>query len=160
MTSALRWAVLRAILMFHNCERQSHKTVPTDHNFSRERRAEAVLNRGSSAYQPNALPPGQTGSQGRSSPCGSLLDSAILRSRADSLRSHVILHEWLTYYTAFLLLLFIHPPKWCTYSAVWLLHGWCHVKLLPSRRVPCPPCNHAPCHITSCKSTYVGCMRV
>ena len=32
-TSALRWAALRAILMFHNCEGQSHKTVSTDHNF-------------------------------------------------------------------------------------------------------------------------------
>ena len=26
MTSALRWAATRAILMFHNCEGQSHKT--------------------------------------------------------------------------------------------------------------------------------------
>ena len=33
MTSALRWAAMRAILMFHNCEGQSHKTVLTDHNF-------------------------------------------------------------------------------------------------------------------------------
>ena len=33
MTSALRWATMRAILMFHNCEGQSHKTVSTDHNF-------------------------------------------------------------------------------------------------------------------------------
>ena len=33
MTSALRWAAMRAILMFHNCEGQSHKTVSTDHNF-------------------------------------------------------------------------------------------------------------------------------
>ena len=32
MTAALRWAVMRAILMFHNCEGQSHKTVATDHN--------------------------------------------------------------------------------------------------------------------------------
>ena len=33
-TSALRWAMMRAILMFHNCEGQSHKTaVSTDHNF-------------------------------------------------------------------------------------------------------------------------------
>ena len=31
-----------------------------------------------------------------------LLYSAILRSRADSLRSHVILHEWLAFYSAFL----------------------------------------------------------
>ena len=42
---------------------QSHKTVSTNHNlFWRERRAEAVSNRGPSAYQPNALPLGQTGS--------------------------------------------------------------------------------------------------
>ena len=33
MTSALRWVAMRAILMFHNCERQSHKTVSTDYNF-------------------------------------------------------------------------------------------------------------------------------
>ena len=34
MTPALRWAEMRAILMFHNnCEGQSHKTVSTDHNF-------------------------------------------------------------------------------------------------------------------------------
>ena len=32
MTYALRWAAMRAILMFHNCEEQSHKTVSTDHN--------------------------------------------------------------------------------------------------------------------------------
>ena len=31
MTFALRWAVMRAVLMFHNCEGQSHKTVSTDH---------------------------------------------------------------------------------------------------------------------------------
>ena len=33
MTAALRWAAMRAILMFRNCEGQSHKTVSTDHNF-------------------------------------------------------------------------------------------------------------------------------
>ena len=33
MTSALRSAAMRAILMFHNCEGQSHKTVSTDYNF-------------------------------------------------------------------------------------------------------------------------------
>ena len=32
MTSALRWAAMRDILMFDNCEGQSHKTVSTDHN--------------------------------------------------------------------------------------------------------------------------------
>ena len=31
----------------------------------------------------------------------SLLYRAILRSRADSLRSHVILHEWIGFYSAF-----------------------------------------------------------
>ena len=41
---------------------QSHRTGSTDHNFRRERRAETVSNRGPSAYQPNALPLGQTGS--------------------------------------------------------------------------------------------------
>ena len=39
---------------------QSHKTVSTNHNFRRERKAEAVSNRGTSAYQPNTLPLGQT----------------------------------------------------------------------------------------------------
>ena len=34
MTSALRWAAaIRAMLVFHNCEGHSHKTVSTDHNF-------------------------------------------------------------------------------------------------------------------------------
>ena len=44
---------------------QSHETVSTNHNLFelRERRAEAVSNCGPSAYQPNALPLGQTGSR-------------------------------------------------------------------------------------------------
>ena len=63
----------------------------------------------------------------------SLLYSAILRFRADSPRSHVILHEWLAFYSAFSN---IHR-RW---------HDWCHVKLLPSPRVLCTPYNHAPCH--------------
>ena len=33
MTPALRWAAMRAMLLFHNCEGQSHKTVSTDHSF-------------------------------------------------------------------------------------------------------------------------------
>ena len=36
--------------------------MPTDHNLWRERRAEAESNRGPSAYQPDALPLGHTGS--------------------------------------------------------------------------------------------------
>ena len=62
MPPALRWAVMRAILMFYNCEGQSHKTVSTERSFSSERKAEADSNRGPSAYQLNALPLGQTGS--------------------------------------------------------------------------------------------------
>ena len=62
MTPALRWAAMRAILVFHNCEGQSHKTVSTDHNFWSERRAEADSNWCPSAYQPSTLPLGQTGS--------------------------------------------------------------------------------------------------
>ena len=30
-----------------------------------------------------------------------------------------------------------YPPKWCIYSAFWLLHGWCHVKLLPFQCMFC-----------------------
>ena len=37
MVPTLRWAAMRAILMFHNCEGQSHKTVSTDHNFCEEK---------------------------------------------------------------------------------------------------------------------------
>ena len=44
-----------------------------------------------------------------------------------------------------------YPPKWCTYSTVWLLHGWCRVKLLPSRHVLCTPLNHAQLDTTSPK---------
>ena len=39
-----------------NCEGENHKIASTDHNFWRERRAEAESNQGPSAYQPNALP--------------------------------------------------------------------------------------------------------
>ena len=37
MTSALRLEAMRAILMFHNCEGQSHKTVSTNHNLFEEK---------------------------------------------------------------------------------------------------------------------------
>ena len=76
MTSALRWAAMRAILMFHNCEVQSHKTVSTDHNFWSERRTEADSNRGPSAYQPTTLPLGQTGSLALRT-CGSRLLTGV-----------------------------------------------------------------------------------
>ena len=42
-------------------DKVTNKTGSTDHNFGRERRAEADSNPGPSAYQPNTLPLGQTG---------------------------------------------------------------------------------------------------
>ena len=36
MTPA-RWDAMRAILLFHNCEGQSHKTVSTNHNLFEEK---------------------------------------------------------------------------------------------------------------------------
>ena len=55
-TFALRWAAMRAILMFQvRSDGQSHKTVSANHNlFEEERRAQPVSNRGPFAYQPNA----------------------------------------------------------------------------------------------------------
>ena len=47
----------------------------------------------------------------------SLSYSAVLRCWADSLRSHVILHEWIAFYGAF----FEYPPKWCTTALAWLV---------------------------------------
>ena len=37
---------------------------------------------------------------------------------------------------------------WLSTEVVYLQrwHGWCHVKLLPSRCILCTPYNHAPCH--------------
>ena len=46
---------------------------------------------------------------------------------------------------------FEYPPEWCTDSTVWLLHGWCHGKLLLSQCILCTPYNHAPCHVTYVK---------
>ena len=50
MIPALRWAAMRAILMFHcNCEGQSHKTVFTNHSLfeakgePKRNRAEVLL---------------------------------------------------------------------------------------------------------------------
>ena len=49
-----------------------------------------------------------------------------------------------TWVNSFLLSVFDYPLKWCTLKH-W--HGWCCMKLLPSRHVLCTPYNHA----TSCK---------
>ena len=84
--------------------------------------------------------------------CWSLLYSAILRSRADALRSHVILHEWLAFYSVFLN---IHRSgvlnnadmagaTWncCLLGAFSVQHTTMH-------------------HVTSCKATYVhACLAV
>ena len=48
--------------MFSQLWRQSHKPVSTDHSLWREKKSEAESNRGS-AYEPDALPLGQAGSQ-------------------------------------------------------------------------------------------------
>ena len=80
-----------------------------------------------------------------------VLRCSLLSSRLAALLLHVILNESLQLFIA----CFEYPHEWRAYSAVWLLHGRCHVKLLPSRRVLCTSYNHAPCHIISCKATYV-----
>ena len=63
----LRWAAIRAISFNVSLivrVKVTNKTVSTDHNFWRKRRAEADSNQGPSAYQPsNALLLHQTGSQ-------------------------------------------------------------------------------------------------
>ena len=72
----------------------------------------------------------------------SLLYSAILRSRADSLRSHVILHEWIAFYSAFLN---IHRSG-ILKALAWLVPQESAARESQSRRVLCTPYNHAPCH--------------
>ena len=81
----------------------------------------------------------------------SLLYSAVLRSRADSLRSHVILHEWIAFLFFIFLKIFtevVYLQRWHGWCQMNLQrwHGWCQMKLLPSRRVLCTPYIRAPCH--------------
>ena len=80
----------------------------------------------------------------------SLLYSAILRSRADSLRLHVILHEWIAFYSP---PFSKYPPKWCTHSAGMAGATWncCHLGTF---------CVHHTTmhHVTSCKATYGACI--
>ena len=62
MIPALRWTAMTGILMFsRKWWTKSQDSVHNPQPFSRERSGEAVSNRGLSAYQPNALPLGQTG---------------------------------------------------------------------------------------------------
>ena len=80
----------------------------------------------------------------------SLLYSAILRSWADSLRSYVILHEWIAFYSAF----FEYPPKWCIYSAGMAGATWNCCRLGAF-------CVHHTTmhHVTSRKATYIRSIR-
>ena len=74
--------------------------------------------------------------------CWLLLYSTILRSWADSLRSHVILHEWIAFYSMFFN---IHQSGVLALVAVlvWLVP---HETAAVSAQGLCTPCNHAPCH--------------
>ena len=85
----------------------------------------------------------------------------IVRSRADPLRFGRMRFQ-MSDCSLICIVRLEYSPKWCMYSAVWLSRGWCHVELLPARRVLCTPYNHALCRVTSYKATYVGCrgMRV
>ena len=69
----------------------------------------------------------------------SLLYSAILHSRADTLHSHVILHEWIAFYKA---CLNSHWSGVLTALARLVPHETAAV----SAHVLCTPYNHAPCH--------------
>ena len=51
----------------------------------------------------------------------------------------------------------IHPSGVLTALVFWLLHGWCHVKLLLPWRVLCTPCK-SDYAVTSCKATHIGCI--
>ena len=52
MTSALRWAAMRAVLMFHNCEGQSHKTTACEEKGEPKRiRTEVPLLTGPTHYR-------------------------------------------------------------------------------------------------------------
>ena len=68
------------------------------------------------------------------------------RFYTDSMRSHVILHEWIFFFFIYIFYsAFLNIHRSGVLMA--LAYGWCHMKLLPSRRVLCTPYNHAPlCH--------------
>ena len=96
-----------------------------------------------------------------------LFISAVLCSHADWLRSCHILCDSKSvshfFYSMLYIYIYIHPSTEVVFlhchSAVQLLHGWCHVKLLPSWHVLCTPYNHAPCYLPSYKVyPYIGCM--
>ena len=78
----------------------------------------------------------QSGSYAGLTCCRYLLYSVILRSRADSLRSHVILHEWLAFYSTFLN---IHRSG---VPVTWLVVP----RETETAQVLRTPYNDAPCH--------------
>ena len=51
--------------------------------------------------------------------------STLLSTLSDSLRLHLVLHEWLAFYSAFFLIstevVYLKLKRW---------HGWCHMKVL------------------------------
>ena len=66
MIPALRWAAMRAILMFHDCEGQSlDRQCPQTTNFEEKGEPKRYRTEVLTAYQPTALPLGQTGSQNK-----------------------------------------------------------------------------------------------
>ena len=69
-----------------------------------------------------------------------LLYSAILCSQADSLRLHVILHEWIAFYSMFLN---IHWSGVFT-ALAWLVPQESAARESQSQCVLCTPYNHAP----------------
>ena len=94
--------------------------MSTDHNFWRERIAEADSNRGPSAYQPNALPLGQTGSR---LPVASVVGRfymllfSALEQQTHCNRMWFYMSEQLFFIARFVVVFVEYPPKWCTYSA-------------------------------------------
>ena len=79
--------------------------------------------------------------------------SAVLCFRADSMRTLACGSEWVTvsFYSTY-------PRKWCTGSALWLLHGWCHVKCCrfgASSVYIIQPCTWLQCHFIQSHIVHV-----
>ena len=77
---------------------------------------------------------------------------AILCFRADSMRTLACDSGWVTvsFYSTY-------PRKWCTGSALWLLHGWCHVKCCrfgASSVYTIQPCARLQCHFIQSHIVY------
>ena len=54
-----------------------------------------------------------------------------------------MLHEWLAFYSAFFVLFFEYPPKWCSWALAWLVP---HETAAVLAQVLHTPYNHVPCH--------------